>query len=97
MDDSELVEKEIHRLGNVLVPMKSYGPLIEEKMQSFLQQAYNDGKREMSTRDITKMIGENLGRGLISLLGKQEQHPCHSSRNNGWCSRKSNLDVFTKS
>jgi len=61
MDDSELMEKEIHRLGNVLVPMKSYGPLIEEKMQSFLQKAYKDGKKEMSTHDVTKMIGEHLG------------------------------------
>lgn len=61
MDDSELVEKEIHRLGNVLVPLKSYGPLIEEKMQSFLQKAYKDGKRSMSTHEMTKMIGENLG------------------------------------
>jgi len=61
MDDSELMEKEIHRLGNVLVPMKSYGPLIEEKMQAFLQKAYKDGKKEMSTHDVTKMIGENLG------------------------------------
>ncbi|MGB9124392.1 MAG: deoxyhypusine synthase [Nitrosotalea sp.] len=61
MDDSELMEKEIHRLGNVLVPMKSYGPLIEEKMQNYLLQAYKDGKKEMSTRDITKMIGEQLG------------------------------------
>jgi len=61
MDDTELMEKEIHRLGNVLVPMKSYGPLIEEKMQNYLLQAYKDGKREMSTRDITKMIGEQLG------------------------------------
>jgi deoxyhypusine synthase len=61
MDDSELLEKEIHRLGNVLVPLKSYGPLIEEKMQSYLQKAYNEGKKEMSTYDVTKMIGENLG------------------------------------
>ncbi len=61
MDDSESMEKEIHRLGNVLVPMKSYGPLIEEKMQNYLLQAYKDGKKEMSTRDITKMIGEQLG------------------------------------
>lgn len=61
MDDSELMEKEIHRLGNVLVPMKSYGPLIEEKMQGFLQKAYKDGKKEMSTHDVTRMIGENLG------------------------------------
>jgi deoxyhypusine synthase len=61
MDDTELVEKEIHRLGNVLVPLKSYGPLIEEKMQSFLQKAYKGGKREMPTHEMTKMIGENLG------------------------------------
>ena len=61
MDDSELMEKEIHRLGNVLVPMKSYGPLIEEKMQAYLQKVYKEGKREMSTTDITKMIGEQLG------------------------------------
>ncbi|HEX5456833.1 MAG TPA: deoxyhypusine synthase [Candidatus Nitrosotalea sp.] len=61
MDDSELVEKEIHRLGNVLVPLKSYGPLIEEKMQGFLQKAFKEGKKEMATHDVTKMIGENLG------------------------------------
>jgi len=61
MDDNELADKEIHRLGNVLVPMKSYGPLIEEKMQAFLEKSYQSGKKEMSTRDISKMIGENLG------------------------------------
>ncbi|VVC05116.1 putative deoxyhypusine synthase [uncultured archaeon] len=61
LDDKELADKEIHRLGNVLVPLKSYGPLIEEKMQSFLEKAYQDGKKEMSTNEISKMIGENLG------------------------------------
>lgn len=63
LDDAELLEKNIHRLGNVLVPMDSYGPIIEEKMQTFLEAAYKSGKREMSTADITKMIGENLGEG----------------------------------
>lgn len=63
LDDAELLEKHIHRLGNVLVPMDSYGPIIEEKMQTFLEAAYKSGKREMSTADITKMIGENLGEG----------------------------------
>lgn len=61
LDDNELADKEIHRLGNILIPMKSYGPLIEEKMQSFLEKSYNSGKKEMSTSDISKMIGENLG------------------------------------
>ena len=63
LDDNELVEKNIHRLGNVLVPMESYGPLIEEKMQAFLEKVYKSGKKEMSTFEITRMIGENLGEG----------------------------------
>jgi len=61
MDDSELADQEIHRLGNVLVPMESYGPLIEEKMQSFLEQEYQKGVKTMSSSDICKMIGKNLG------------------------------------
>ena len=61
LDDAMLAEKKIHRLGNVLVPMDSYGPLIEEKMQSFLEEEYNKGTREMSTEDVCKMIGDHLG------------------------------------
>jgi len=61
MDDAELTKQNIHRLGNVLVPMESYGPIIEEKMQSFLEEEYAKGIREMSTEDICKMIGSHLG------------------------------------
>ena len=61
MDDNQLAEQDIHRLGNVLVPMESYGPLIEEKMQSFLEEEYQNGVREMSSSDICQMIGKHLG------------------------------------
>lgn len=61
MDDKELSDQNIHRLGNVLVPMESYGPLIEEKMQIFLEAEYQKGIKEMSTASICKMIGKNLG------------------------------------
>jgi len=61
MDDSALAEQNIHRLGNVLVPMESYGPLIEEKMQQILEECYKQGKKEMSTADITREIGKRLG------------------------------------
>ena len=61
MDDNELADQDIHRLGNVLVPMNSYGPLIEEKMQSFLEEEYQNGIREMTTAQICKMIGRHLG------------------------------------
>jgi len=61
LDDVKLAEENIHRLGNVLVPMDSYGPLIEKKLQLFLEEEYNEGIREMSTEDICKMIGKHLG------------------------------------
>ena len=61
MDDAQLVKQDIHRLGNVLVPVDSYGPLIEEKMQSFLQEEYDKGVRKMTTADVCRMIGRNTG------------------------------------
>ena len=61
MDDNELADQNIHRLGNVLVPMDNYGPLIEEKMQSFLEEEYKKGVKEMTTAEICKMIGKHLG------------------------------------
>ena len=61
MDDNELADQDIHRLGNVLVPMDSYGPLIEEKMQGFLEEEYQNGVKEMTTAEICKMIGKHLG------------------------------------
>ena len=61
MNDGELADQELHRLGNVLVPLESYGPLIEEKMQLFLEEEYENGVREMSTADICSMIGKRMG------------------------------------
>ena len=61
LDDKVLASKRIHRLGNVLVPMKSYGPLIEEKIQTILERSYKKGKKTMSTAEITSEIGKNLG------------------------------------
>ena len=61
MDDRELADQDIHRLGNVLVPTDSYGPLIEEKMQSFLEEEYQNGTKEMSTAEVCRMIGKHLG------------------------------------
>jgi len=36
LDDAKLAEENFHRLGNVLVPTDSYGPLIEKKMQELI-------------------------------------------------------------
>jgi len=75
LDDSELLEQNVHRLGNVLVPMESYGPIIEEKMQKFLEESYKSGKKEMSTADITRMIGEHLGEGSFLYLAYKNNIP----------------------
>lgn len=60
MDDNMLLENNVHRLGNVLVPMKNYGPLIEEKMQKCLNDMYKDGKRNVATYEITDYVGSTL-------------------------------------
>ncbi len=61
MDDRELLDKDVHRLGNVLVPMSAYGPLIEEKVQACLADMYREGKRDVATYEITDKIGSTLG------------------------------------
>jgi len=60
MDDGMLLEKNIHRLGNVLVPMENYGPLIEEKVQKCLNAMYKEGRRDVATYEITSYIGSTL-------------------------------------
>jgi deoxyhypusine synthase len=60
MDDRMLLEKNIHRLGNILVPMENYGPLIEEKLQKCLNDMYKEGKRDVATYEITSYIGSTL-------------------------------------
>ncbi len=75
LDDSELADRGIHRLGNVLVPLKSYGPLIEEKVQALLEKEYAKGKKEMSTRDICQIIGSNLGEDSFLYWAKKNNIP----------------------
>jgi deoxyhypusine synthase len=60
MDDSLLYRKNIHRLGNVLVPQNNYGPVIEKKVQDCLNDLYKQGLRSISTFEITKSIGQTL-------------------------------------
>lgn len=60
LDDKKLADSKIHRLGNVLVPMQSYGPLIESKVQKFLNGIYKKGKKELATYEICNMLGERL-------------------------------------
>ncbi|MDG6998795.1 MAG: deoxyhypusine synthase [Nitrososphaerota archaeon] len=65
MDDAELERHGYHRLGNVLVPRDSYGPLIEEKIQKILTDMYHAGEKEPSSRLLCERIGESLDENSI--------------------------------
>jgi deoxyhypusine synthase len=60
MDDKELHEKDINRLGNVLIPNDRYVKL-EEKMKPVFDKLYNDGKMA-SPSDVARAIGEQIGK-----------------------------------
>ncbi|NWF86624.1 deoxyhypusine synthase [Candidatus Bathyarchaeota archaeon] len=60
MSDIKLHEKEINRLGNVLVPNESYGIVIEEKMQKLLQDLWKESVKEITTRQLCHEIGKRV-------------------------------------
>jgi deoxyhypusine synthase len=61
MDDYTLLNEKVHRLGNVLVPMENYGPLIEEKVQSWLSKIQSEKNTDnFGTYEITNYLGKNL-------------------------------------
>jgi deoxyhypusine synthase len=75
MDDRLLLRKNIHRLGNVLIPMNNYGPLIEEKVQSCLNDMYKEGKREVSSYEIIDYIGSTLDRSSFLYWAHENKIP----------------------
>ncbi|HKR73488.1 MAG TPA: deoxyhypusine synthase [Candidatus Nitrosocosmicus sp.] len=66
LDDQFLLKKDIHRLGNILIPNENYGPLIEAKVQPILQELYENNKSrtrsaaEMAPSEILRYIGGHL-------------------------------------
>jgi deoxyhypusine synthase len=60
MDDYMLLKEEIHRLGNVLVPMENYGPLIEKKVRRTLDQIRFTKAEGFGSYEITNHLGKNL-------------------------------------
>ncbi len=59
-DDAKLLELGYHRLGNVLVPVKNYGELIEAKMQEFLEKKYGLSEVKIPTYKLVWDIGEYI-------------------------------------
>ncbi len=60
MDDAKLRKQGYHRLGNILVPLQGYGPLIEGRMQNLLTRVYDSGLRSITTEQLCAEIGRDL-------------------------------------
>lgn len=58
-DDRMLHKKELYRLGNIFIPVKSYGPVLEQHMQPVLKKLYEE-KKQWSTKDLVWAFGKHL-------------------------------------
>jgi deoxyhypusine synthase len=67
LDDAKLQRQGYHRLGNVLVPLKDYGPAIEKRLQPWLEKLYSGGKKRISTEELCSGLGR-LANSEESLL-----------------------------
>jgi len=61
MDDIMLQELGVHRLGNVLVPLESYGPLIEKVTWTILEDIQKaTGRKVFSVRELLEEFGRRI-------------------------------------
>jgi deoxyhypusine synthase len=60
-NDAKLLKSGYHRLGNVLVPLEDYGPAIERRVQPLLERIYKEGNKTMTTEELCRRIGVDLG------------------------------------
>ncbi len=59
VDDRYLEELQIHRLGNVFIPLENYGPIVEKIVYRTLSKL--DKEKYYGIREIIDFIGEELG------------------------------------
>jgi deoxyhypusine synthase len=60
MSDARLHQRNVNRLGNVLVPNESYGLIIEKKIQGLLQALWEEGAREVSSAQLCSEVGKRV-------------------------------------
>ena len=58
LDDVKVKKEGYHRLGNVLVPLETYGPALEKRLQPWLEAKYQAGTRSMTTEQLCHELGE---------------------------------------
>ncbi|MBI5001496.1 MAG: deoxyhypusine synthase [Euryarchaeota archaeon] len=77
MDDAGLRDRGVNRLGNVLVPNDSYGTIIEQKVQPFLQQMWDSGKKRIGTKELLWKVGEMCKEDSILYWAQRNKIPVY--------------------
>ncbi len=60
LDDVRLRKAGLYRLGNLVIPERNYGPVVERRMRPILEQLWRSGTRKLTTRDLVWAIGASL-------------------------------------
>lgn len=75
LDDVRVKKEGYHRLGNVLVPLETYGPAIEKRLQPWLEERYQGGAKSMTTEQLSQGLGELGGEGSILRSARERGVP----------------------
>jgi deoxyhypusine synthase len=79
LDDAELHRKGLYRLGNLVIPERNYGYIVERTMQRLLSRLWRGGMRRISSRQLTwalgQELGENHGKGSLCRAAFERQIP----------------------
>ncbi len=59
LNDKELKDMDIYRLGNILIPEKCYGPVLEDLLQPMFKEI-NEEYSDLSTNQLIKEIGKRI-------------------------------------
>ncbi|MCS7123416.1 MAG: deoxyhypusine synthase, partial [Candidatus Aenigmarchaeota archaeon] len=59
VDDRELVKRKLHRLGNVFIPFKNYGEIIEKKVSSLVEKIKD---KELSSYEFCWELGKFINK-----------------------------------
>lgn len=74
MDDVMLKRKNIHRLGNVLIPAENYGLILEKNIQPMLEKLWKE-KKEWSGKELIWAVGKKLTSDSIIYWCARNQIP----------------------
>ncbi len=68
LDDADLHRRNLYRLGNLVIPQRNYGAIVEEKMQALLSRLWKGGSRAISSRELARAIGGVIPRSARSSI-----------------------------